>query len=63
MDKSIGYFATHSFRIGLASMLGQAGFADQDIMVSGRWSSRVFEIYIKLARTKQRVMQEKINNL
>ena len=62
-DKSIGYFATHSFRIGLASMLGQAGFEDQDIMTSGRWSSRVFERYIKLARTKRKVMQEKINNL
>ena len=59
MDKSIGYFATHSFRIGLASMLGQAGFEDQDIMASGQWSSRVFKRYIKLARTKLRVMQEK----
>lgn len=62
VDKSVGHFASHSFRIGLASMLGQAGFEDQEIMASGRWSSRVFERYIKLARTKRRIVQEKINN-
>ena len=56
-DKKIGFFATHSFRIGIASMLGQAGFEDQEIMASGRWSSRVFERYLKLARTKRQQIQ------
>jgi hypothetical protein len=39
-------------------MLGQAGFEDQEIMATGRWSSRVFERYIKLARTKQATARE-----
>jgi hypothetical protein len=59
-DSSIGFFATHSFRIGIASMLGQLGFEDQDIMATGRWSSRVFERYLKLTRTKRNVAQDKI---
>lgn len=57
-DKSIGFFATHSFRIGIATMLGQAGFEDQEIMTTGRWSSRVFERYIKLARTRRNIVQK-----
>ena len=60
-DKKIGFFATHSFRIGIASMLGQAGFEDQDIMASGRWSSRVFERYLKLAWTKRQQIQTRLS--
>ena len=59
-DSSVGFFATHSFRIGIASMLGQLGFEDQDIMATGRWSSRVFERYMKLTRTKRNIAQDKI---
>jgi hypothetical protein len=62
-DPEIGFFGTHSFRIGIATMLGQAGFEDQEIMATGRWSSRVFERYIKLARTKRASMQKKISSL
>jgi hypothetical protein len=58
-----GFFATHSFRISLATMLGQAGFEDQEIMASGRWSSRVFERYIKLARTKRNITSRKIGEM
>jgi hypothetical protein len=58
-----GYFATHSFRIGLATMLGQSGFEDQEIMASGRWSSRVFERYIKLARTNRNLVSKKVSEL
>ena len=57
----VGFFATHSFPIGLASMLGQAKFEDHEIMASGRWSSRVFELYIKLARTKRSSVQKKVS--
>ncbi len=62
-DPKIGFFGTHSFRIGIATMLGQAGFEDQEIMATGRWSSRVFERYIKLARTKRATAQRKISAL
>jgi hypothetical protein len=62
-DSTIGFFGTHSFRIGIATMLGQAGFEDQDIMATGRWSSRVFERYLKLARTKRSSVHQKISRL
>ena len=62
-DRKLGFFATHSFRIGIASMLGQAGFEDQDIMATGRWSSRVFERYMKLDRTKRQLVQHKVNQM
>jgi hypothetical protein len=62
-DPNIGFFGTHSFRIGIATMLGQAGFEDQEIMATGRWSSRVFERYIKLARTKRASVQLTVSRL
>ncbi len=62
-DPAVGFFATHSFRIGIASMLGQAGFEDQEIMATGRWSSRVFERYLKLARTKRQLAHRSISKL
>jgi hypothetical protein len=63
VDPEIGFFGTHSFRIGIASMLRQAGFEDQEIMDTGRWSSRVFERYLKLSRTRRAVMQKRISRL
>jgi integrase len=62
-DKSKGTFGTHSFRIGLASMLGALGHADQDIMASGRWSSRAFEAYTKLKRTKRALIGQQISKI
>ncbi len=49
--------------IGIASMLGSAGFEDQEIMATGRWSSRVFERYLKLTRTKRAEVNKKIGKL
>jgi hypothetical protein len=46
-------FCTHSFRIGVASMLGKLGYSDEDIKAVGRWSSRAFEEYLRLPRTKR----------
>jgi len=63
IDKSKGKFVTHSFRIGLASTLGALGFGDDDIKAAGRWSSRAFEMYIKLARTKRAKMGKIISRL
>jgi len=53
VDKSIGRFSAHSFRIGLASMLANAGLPDEELQAIGRWSSRAFEVYLKLKRTKR----------
>jgi hypothetical protein len=62
-DPKIGFFATHSFRIGIATMLGQAGFEDQEIMSTGRWSSRVFERYVKLARTRRGTAMQRASEI
>jgi len=45
--------SVHSFRTGTASLMGELGYSDKDIQAVGRWSSRAFENYIKLPRTKR----------
>jgi len=62
-DSEVGHFGTHSFRIGLASMLGEKGFSDENVKESGRWSSRVFETYMKLKRTKRAMIGTQISKL
>lgn len=52
----------HSFRTGAASMMAQLGFSDKDIKAVGRWSSKAFENYIKLPRTKRLQTLHKIKN-
>jgi hypothetical protein len=47
------WFTTHSFRSGAASMMAVMGYSDTDIKAMGRWSSKAFEAYIKLPRTKR----------
>ena len=58
-----GYISSHSFRIGLASMMGALGFADEQIMSAGRWSSRAYQTYMKLPRTRRLEMARAISNL
>jgi hypothetical protein len=53
IDNPADIFCTHSFRIGTASMLGTLGYSDDDIQAVGRWSSRAFEEYLRLPRTKR----------
>ena len=43
----------HSLRIGLASCLGHLGFAEQEIMWAGRWSSKAYKSYLQLPRTNR----------
>jgi hypothetical protein len=62
-DKTIGKFTTHSFRIGLATELGMMGCSDEEIKEAGRWSSRAFERYVKLKRTKRVNVAKTIKNL
>lgn len=63
IDQSKGKFVSHSFRIGLASMLGSLGYEDEDIKAAGRWSSRAFQTYLRLARTKRACMGKVISTL
>jgi len=52
--------SVHSFRTGTASMMAELGYSDQDIKSIGRWSSRAFENYIKLPRSKRIQTLEKL---
>ena len=48
-----GKISAHSFRAGLVSIFAQQDVSDSDLKLIGRWSSRAFEHYIKLGRTKR----------
>jgi integrase len=63
VDRNIGKFNSHSFRIGLASMLANAGLPDDELQAIGRWSSRAFEVYLKLKRTKRMSVGKKVTEL
>lgn len=63
IPKNTGTISSHSFRIGIASLLGTQGFSDKEIMQAGRWSSRAFERYMKLPRTKRAEIAKKIGSL
>jgi len=41
------HISSHSFRIGAATEMGQLGYKDQDIKLTGRWSSGAFERYVR----------------
>ena len=63
IDYKLGRISSHSFRAGIATIMGQLGYADQEIQALGRWSSRAFESYLKLPRTKRLCMARAIGNL
>jgi hypothetical protein len=50
------WFTVHSFRTGAASWLGSVGMEDEEVKALGRWSSRAFEEYMRLPRTKRRAV-------
>jgi hypothetical protein len=50
------WFTVHSFRTGAASWLGSVGVQDEEVKALGRWSSRAFEEYLRLPRTKRRAV-------
>ena len=58
-----GRITSHSFRAGLATMLGQLGYCDEDIKSSGRWSSRAFLDYLKLPRTQRANMARELASM
>ena len=58
-----GTITSHSFRSGIASLMGSLGFSDEEIMAIGRWSSSAFERYLKVPRTKRAAMARRIGGL
>ena len=54
-----GKITCHSFRCGLASLLAENRFSDEDIRAIGRWDSAPFMVYIKKPRlTRCRVVRK-----
>ena len=58
-----GTISSHSFRSGVASMMGTQGFSDEEIKLVGRWSSRAFSVYTKLPRTQRATMMRRLQYL
>lgn len=63
VDYTKGQITSHSFRTGIASILGSKGFSDEEIKQAGRWSSNAFQAYMKLPRTKRAAIARKIGGL
>lgn len=62
IDYKEGSITSHSFRAGIATLMGQLGYSDDQIQALGRWSSRACETYLKLPRTKRVAMAREIGN-
>jgi hypothetical protein len=63
VDYEKGKITSHSFRSGIASILGSKGFSDEEIKQAGRWSSNAFQAYMKLPRTKRAAIARRIGQL
>lgn len=63
IDSREGVITSHSFRSGVPSMMGRAGYSDEQLQAVGRWSSRAFEHYVKLPRTRRKEMAREISRL
>jgi hypothetical protein len=63
VDYRKGRITSHSFRSGIASILGSKGFSDEEIKQAGRWSSNAFQAYMKLPRTRRAAIARKIGQL
>ena len=57
LEKHLDYdetkISSHSFRAGMATLLGTLGFGDEEIMAMGRWSSDAYLNYLKQPRTRR----------
>jgi hypothetical protein len=60
IDYSKGKFTSHSFRSGLATTMGSMGYTEDDIKEAGRWSSKAYEVYMKLPVVKRALVARKL---
>ena len=58
-----GKFTSHSFRIGLASSMAARGLGEAEIKEAGRWSSKAYEVYLRLPQAKRERAAEAIKGL
>lgn len=58
-----GRISSHSFRSGMASLMGKLGYTEQEIQAIGRWSSQAYQTYLKLPRTQRMRMARHIGNI
>lgn len=63
LDYSRGGISCHSFRAGLASLMGSLGYTEEQIQAIGRWSSNAYQVYMKLPRTRRLQMAKVLGNL
>ena len=63
LDYSRGGVSCHSFRAGLASLMGSLGYTDEQIQAIGRWSSNAYNVYVKLPRTRRLQMAKVLGKL
>jgi len=63
LDYSLGGISCHSFRAGLASLMGTLGYTEEQIQAIGRWSSSAYNVYLKLPRTHRVQMAKVLGNL
>ena len=52
----------HSFRIGIASLVAQLGYSEEQIKSLGRWSSEAYLKYLRLPRTRREEMARELQN-
>ena len=62
LDYKKGMFTSHSFRAGMATLMGTLGFSDEEIMAMGWWSSEAYLNYLKLPPTRRIEIARKIEN-
>jgi len=54
--------SSHSFRIGAATAMGQLGFCDNDIKLTGRWRSNAFELYVRKGKARRSAVSADFSN-
>ena len=63
LDTPSSYVSGHSFRSGIASLIAELGYSDQQIKDLGRWSSQAYLTYLKLPRTRRLEMAKNLSGI
>ena len=62
IDYTKGKITSHSFRSGMATLVGSNGMSIEEIKVAGRWNSSSYEKYVKLPRAQRALLAQKLGN-